>query len=93
MPLRCRPTLEMIRANVELEARLIDDLLDVSRIARGQMTYRFETVDVHAVIRAGRGDLPGRDRAARATGSTWTSRPPSTTSGATRPACSRSSGT
>jgi CheY-like chemotaxis protein len=40
----------MIRDNVRLEARLIDDLLDVSRIARGQMEFRFETVDVHALI-------------------------------------------
>jgi two-component system CheB/CheR fusion protein len=40
----------MIRDNVRLEARLIDDLLDISRIARGQMEYRFETVDVHPLI-------------------------------------------
>jgi PAS domain S-box-containing protein len=45
-----RPTLKMIRDNVRLEARLIDDLLDISRIARGQMEYRFETVDVHTLI-------------------------------------------
>jgi PAS domain S-box-containing protein len=45
-----RPTLKMIRDNVRLEARLIDDLLDISRIARRQMEYRFEIVDVHAVI-------------------------------------------
>src|SRR5579883_318993 len=45
-----RPTLKMIRDNVRLEARLIDDLLDLSRIARGQMEYRFETVDVHVLI-------------------------------------------
>jgi PAS domain S-box-containing protein len=45
-----RPTLKMIRDNVRLEARLIDDLLDISRIARGQMEYRFETVDIHALI-------------------------------------------
>ncbi len=44
------PTLKMIRDNVQLEARLIDDLLDVSRIARGQMEYRFEIVDVHPLI-------------------------------------------
>ncbi len=31
-----RETLTMVRRNVELEARLIDDLLDVSRIARGR---------------------------------------------------------
>ena len=30
-----RPTLEMIRRNVALEARLIDDLLDVTRAGRG----------------------------------------------------------
>ena len=29
-------TLEMVRRNVEMEARLIDDLLDVMRIARGK---------------------------------------------------------
>ena len=33
---RSGPLLEMIRRNVELEARLIDDLLDVTRIAPGQ---------------------------------------------------------
>jgi CheY-like chemotaxis protein len=32
--------LEMIRRNVELEARLIDDLLDLSRIAQGKLTLR-----------------------------------------------------
>jgi PAS domain S-box-containing protein len=45
-----RPTLKMIRDNVQLEARLIDDLLDISRIARRQMEYRFAVVDVHALI-------------------------------------------
>src|SRR5262249_35244447 len=45
-----RPTLKMIRDNVRLEARLIDDLLDISRIARGKLEYRFETVDVHTLI-------------------------------------------
>jgi PAS domain S-box-containing protein len=47
----CSPTLKLIRDNVALEARLIDDLLDVSRITRGKMLYRFETIDVHALIR------------------------------------------
>jgi PAS domain S-box-containing protein len=45
------PVLEMIRRNVELEARLIDDLLDLSRIARGRLRLDFEVVDVHQVIR------------------------------------------
>ena len=34
-----RETLEMVRRNVEFEARLIDDLLDVSRIARGRSSW------------------------------------------------------
>ena len=41
----------MIRDNIVLEARLIDDLLDISRIARGKMLYQFEVVDLHDVIR------------------------------------------
>jgi signal transduction histidine kinase/ActR/RegA family two-component response regulator len=45
-----RAHLEMIRRNVELEARLVDDLLDVSRIARGQLSLELETVDVHEVV-------------------------------------------
>ncbi|WP_435015511.1 response regulator [Tundrisphaera sp. TA3] len=46
-----RPTFELIRQNLELEARLIDDLLDVMRIIRGKMPYHFEPVDAHAQIR------------------------------------------
>ncbi|HEX8199939.1 MAG TPA: hybrid sensor histidine kinase/response regulator, partial [Isosphaeraceae bacterium] len=46
-----RGDLEMIRRNVELEARLIDDLLDVSRIERGTLRLELETVDVHGAIR------------------------------------------
>ena len=45
------PTLEMIRRNIELEARLIDDLLDLSRIDRGRLRLDLEVVDVHQVIR------------------------------------------
>ncbi|MGZ3412322.1 MAG: hybrid sensor histidine kinase/response regulator, partial [Isosphaeraceae bacterium] len=48
--LSCRPTLAMIRDNILLEVRLIEDLLDVSRLGHGQMTYHFETVDVHALV-------------------------------------------
>ncbi len=46
-----RPTLEMIRRNVELEARLIDDLLDITRIGRGALRVDPRTVDAHEVIR------------------------------------------
>ncbi len=45
------PTLEMIRRNIELEARLIDDLLDLSRIFRGRLRLDLEIVDIHQVIR------------------------------------------
>ncbi len=40
----------MIRRNVELEAQLIDDLLDVMRIARGKLVYHRAVEDAHALI-------------------------------------------
>jgi PAS domain S-box-containing protein len=46
-----RSVLEMVQRNVKLESRLIDDLLDVSRIARGRLGLDLEVVDVHQVIR------------------------------------------
>ena len=46
-----RETLEMVRRNVELEARLIDDLLDVSRIARGKVELTRSAVELSTVIR------------------------------------------
>jgi PAS domain S-box-containing protein len=42
--------LELIRRNVELEARLIDDLLDLTRISNGKLRLNIETVDAHALI-------------------------------------------
>ncbi len=45
-----RHALAVIRRNVELEARLIDDLLDVTRIAKGKLQLSFETVSVHETI-------------------------------------------
>jgi len=50
-PGELRPTLEMIRQNVNLQARLIDDLLDVMRIVRGKMPLHWEVADAHALIR------------------------------------------
>ena len=41
----------MIRRNVELEARLIDDLLDLTRITRGKLQLNLATADVHEVVR------------------------------------------
>jgi PAS domain S-box-containing protein len=45
------PTLEMIRRNIELEARLIDDLLDMVRLTRGKLPLHREPTDAHAAIR------------------------------------------
>ena len=44
--------LEMIRRNVQTEARFIDDLLDVTRIARGKMELTFAPLDFHVVIQS-----------------------------------------
>jgi PAS domain S-box-containing protein len=51
VPEHLRAQVTMIRRNVETEARLVDDLLDVTRIARGKMRLHFEVVDAHAAIR------------------------------------------
>ena len=40
----------IIQRNVELEARLIDDLLDLTRVSKGKLQLRFEVVDVHVLI-------------------------------------------
>jgi CheY-like chemotaxis protein len=45
-----RRALEVIRRNVELEARLIDDLLDVTRISKGKLQLSLETVSVHEIL-------------------------------------------
>ncbi|HEY3598851.1 MAG TPA: response regulator [Paraburkholderia sp.] len=50
LPEAARSGVTMIRRNVELEARLIDDLLDVTRVANGKLRLSLETVDVHDVI-------------------------------------------
>lgn len=51
LPPVVRASLGMIRRNVELEARLIDDLLDLTRIARGKLELRISGVDLHVIIR------------------------------------------
>lgn len=43
-------TLAMIRRNVKLEARLIDDLLDVTRISQGKVRIELEVVDLHELV-------------------------------------------
>jgi signal transduction histidine kinase len=41
-----------IRTSIELEARLIDDLLDLTRITRGILRLEMQPVDAHAVLSA-----------------------------------------
>jgi len=43
-------SLSMIRRNVELESQLIDDLLDLTRIAKDKLQLRFGSLDAHAII-------------------------------------------
>ncbi|HEY2144296.1 MAG TPA: HAMP domain-containing protein, partial [Candidatus Udaeobacter sp.] len=50
LPQDIHESLQMIRRNVELEARLIDDLLDLTRIDRGKVQLNFEVVDAHILL-------------------------------------------
>jgi PAS domain S-box-containing protein len=50
LPKEIRESLELIRRNVELEARLIDDLLDLTRIAKGKMALHIQPLDFHLLI-------------------------------------------
>lgn len=49
---RHRDLLPMIRRNVALEARLIDDLLDLTAISAGKVNLQRERVDMHQLTRA-----------------------------------------
>jgi two-component system CheB/CheR fusion protein len=50
VPADVRPQLAMMRRNVELEARLIDDMLDLTRISRGKLELRREVADLRQVV-------------------------------------------
>src|SRR5437762_1911736 len=50
LPREVHESLHMIRRNVELEARLIDDLLDLTRIDRGKVQLNFEVVEAHTLL-------------------------------------------
>jgi PAS domain S-box-containing protein len=43
--------IEIIKRNVRLQARLIDDLLDLTRVTRGKLDLQFEDVDAHVLVR------------------------------------------
>ena len=50
LPAEVRSELTMIERNVALEGRLIDDLLDLTRITRGKLRLRTEHCDVHSLL-------------------------------------------
>jgi PAS domain S-box-containing protein len=50
IPPSLRADVGMLRRSVELEARIIDDLLDLTRIARGLLSFSPENTDVHSLI-------------------------------------------
>jgi PAS domain S-box-containing protein len=50
LPASKRQALKMIRRNIELEARLIDDLLDLTRVAHGKMELHTDTIDLHVIL-------------------------------------------
>jgi signal transduction histidine kinase/ActR/RegA family two-component response regulator len=52
LPPELRASLQMIRRNVELEARLIDDLLDLTRISKGKVQLNLDEVDAHLLLRS-----------------------------------------
>lgn len=59
-----RNAFETVRKNVELEARLIDDLLDLTHITRNKLTLDLSNTEIHAIIRDAietvRGDLEAK---------------------------------
>jgi PAS domain S-box-containing protein len=50
LPESVRSDFEMIAKNVALEARLIDDLLDLTRITRGKLVLERKAVDAHQIL-------------------------------------------
>lgn len=50
LPPDVREQLEMMRRNIELEARLIDDLLDLTRIIHGKFSIERVPADVHDLL-------------------------------------------
>ncbi len=50
LPAETREVFEIIRKNVDLEARLIDDLLDITQISRGKMRLDKEALNIQSVL-------------------------------------------
>jgi PAS domain S-box-containing protein len=52
LPADLREDVATIRRNVELESRLISDLLDLTRVAQGKLQLEEQQVDLHLVVRS-----------------------------------------
>jgi two-component system CheB/CheR fusion protein len=52
LPADVRPALEMIQRNVRIEAHFIEDLLDLTRMSRGELEIAREPTDLHATVGA-----------------------------------------
>jgi CheY-like chemotaxis protein len=50
LPPQVREALDVIKRNAELEARLIDDLLDVTQVSRGTFQIHPRPVDAHRLV-------------------------------------------
>jgi two-component system, chemotaxis family, CheB/CheR fusion protein len=50
LPPGIRANFEIIRKNVELESQLIDDLLDMTRIASGKMSLKMSDANAHTIL-------------------------------------------
>ena len=51
LPVHAREAFEMIRRNIELETKLVDDLLDLTKISRGKLVLSLRPTDLHETIR------------------------------------------
>lgn len=61
---RTQRTLQIIERNVKLQTRLVDDLLDLSRIARGKLQFHHAPVLLERVVNAAVEDQQGEARKA-----------------------------
>jgi signal transduction histidine kinase len=50
-PPELREELELVRQGITLEARLVDDLLDMTRAGAGKLRLKVQRTDLHAVVR------------------------------------------
>jgi PAS domain S-box-containing protein len=63
---KVKTALEMIQRNIQLEARLIDDLLDLSRITHNKVELQLQDIDLHEVVQNAvdvcRGDIEAKQQ-------------------------------